>query len=188
MQETGQTYYRTLYEVVKVISSSLEPSSVLNKIVEQVTKTLGVKGCTIRLLSKDDKFLLPGAFYGLSTGYIRKGAVEVEKSGLDKDVLAGKVVYIKDASHDPRFQYPQKAEEEGFTSVMVVPLLVEGSRVIGVLRIYSATVREFSGEELDFLSAVADLSAIAIENARMHQALKLEYELQTAYKYQLFDD
>ncbi len=70
---------------------------------------------------------------------------------------------------------------------MEVPLFVNGNRVIGVLRIYSATVREFSEDEVEFLSAVADLSAIAIKNARLHQALKLEYELQTAYDYQLFE-
>jgi GAF domain-containing protein len=68
-----------------------------------------------------------------------------------------------------------------------MPLKVEG-QVIGVLRVYDAECREYAPHEVEFLQAVADLSAIAIENARLHEALKKDYELLAAYESRLFED
>lgn len=104
------------------------------------------------------------------------------KSRIDQETLTGHIVQIKDAGDDPRFQYPEAAREEGIASVMALPLTVE-DRAIGVLRLYSDKVREFDQSEQDFATAIANLSAIAIENARLHQALKTDYELLTAYDY-----
>jgi len=60
--------------------------------------------------------------------------------------------------------------------------------VIGVLRVYTDRVREFSNEEIRFLEAVANLSALAIQNARLHQMLKLKYDISTAHKYRIDDN
>jgi len=65
---------------------------------------------------------------------------------------------------------------------------VEGSRPIGVLRVYTGERRAFDAEEIGFLQAIANISAIAIENARMHQTLKRQMELINAYDYQVFED
>ena len=177
-----QSLFKSLYEVATVINSSLNPQVVFQKVVEQVANAISCKACTLRLLDRSGKNLLASASYGLSKGYLRKGPVEVDKSKVDQETLAGAVVQIKDASADPRFQYPEAAKEEGIASVMALPLTVEG-RSIGVLRLYCDNVREFDQSEVDFASAIANLSAIAIENARLHQALKTDYELLTAYEY-----
>ncbi|MCA1743599.1 MAG: GAF domain-containing protein [Desulfonatronovibrio sp.] len=187
MSGKEQDYYRSLYEIAKVINSSLDPASVLNKIVRQVTEALKLKAASIRLLDKEGKRLLLGSAHGLSKGYVRKGSVEVNKSGLDQESLSGKNVTIKDACSDPRFQYPEKAKEEGIASLVVVPLMVD-QKSIGVLRGYSDTCREFTSDEIEFLTIIANLSAIAIENARLHQKLKLDHELQEAFDYRLFED
>jgi len=57
-----------------------------------------------------------------------------------------------------------------------------------VLRVYSDKVREFNEKELQFLQAVADLSAIAIENTRLHQILQVRCELMTAHKNRIDDN
>ena len=44
--------------------------------------------------------------------------------------------------------------------------------VIGVLRVYTAESMTFGPEEVRFVEAIAHLSGIAIENARMHEALE----------------
>lgn len=180
-------YFQSLYEVVRVINSSLDPAIVLEKITEQVATAMNCKGCTIRLLDKNRQTLLASGSYGLSKGYLRKGPVEVAKSALDREILAGNFVYMKNVASDTRFQYPEQAKAEGICSILSAPLMVDG-KAIGVLRIYSASEREFSDDERDFLFAMANISAIAIENARLHQALKSDYELLTKYNYQVFED
>src|SRR5512141_1963793 len=137
MQECESNYYRTLYEAARVINSSLEPVDVLNKIAEQTAKALKVKAWSLRLLDRTGTHLMPGAAYGLSKGYLRKGKVEVEKSGLDKEALAGKTVHVANAATDPRFQYQEAAKAEGIISLLVVPLKLEEKKIIGVMRVYS---------------------------------------------------
>lgn len=181
-------YFKPMYEMAAIISSSLEPHIVLQKIVEQTTKAAKVKACSIRLLDKHENYLLSSAAHGLTKGYIRKGPVEVRKSQLDLEVLSGGVpVYIADITNDARFQYPEQAKEEGLVSILVVPLKADG-KTIGVMRLYTAEKHEFSPEDREFLMAVGHLTGIAIENARLHQALKLEYELLNEYNYQIFED
>jgi signal transduction protein with GAF and PtsI domain len=181
-------YYRALYQVVKSVNSSLDPQTVLQSIAESVSRAMNVKACSIRLLSEDGRYLLAGATHGLSKGYMRKGKVEVEKSGIDQEVLQNRNVQLCDVCEDPRFQYPDAARQEGITSVLAVPLSLERERVIGVLRVYSAERREFGEEEVDFLNAVADVCALAIQNARVHQRLETALQLQNEYEFRLFED
>ena len=186
MSEQECAYYQSLYEVAMCINSSLEPATVLHAIAEQAAKALTAKACSIRLLDRQGHTLLAGTSHGLSKGYLRKGAVEVAKSKIDQETLTGKVVQIKDAGNDPRFQYPDAAREEGIASVMALPLMV-GGKAIGVMRLYSDKTHEFDASEIHFATAIANLSAMAIENARMHQALRTDYELLTAYEYTMHE-
>lgn len=179
--------YKTIYEITRAINSSLEPCKVLSNIAEKVTTQMDVKGCFIRLLAKDGKTLLPDASYGLSKRYEKKGPVDVTKSRLDQEVLEGKIVFIPDVRKDDRFQYPKEASEEGLVSLVVLPLTAKGGKVVGVLRVYSGVERVFSEDELDFLKCVADLSGLALENARMFHALKRASELATEYTYRMDD-
>lgn len=186
--EPSMNYFRTLYEVVKAVNSSLDPKTVLGQVAERVSWAMQIKACSIRLLSEDRKHLMAGATAGLSQQYLRKGKVEVAKSKLDQDVLQGHNVYVPDACDDDRFQYSEAARTEGITSVMAVPLKLQGQEVIGVLRVYASVRREFSQEEIEFLNAMADLCALAIHNSLAYDKMRYEHELLNRYTYQLFED
>ena len=188
MEDRFGHYFKTLYQVVKAVNSSLDPKIVFNQVAEKVSWAMEVKACSIRLLSSDKRFLEATASYGLSQGYLRKGKIEVSKSGIDQEVLAGKNVYVADACSDDRFQYPEAAKAEGIHSVMAVPLSLEGREMLGVLRVYSNAEREFNQSEIEFLNAMADLCALAIHNALAHSKLKNEHQLTTEYNFLLFED
>lgn len=177
-----------IYEIARRINMSLKPSEVLAMIAEQTTRAMHAKGCFLRLLSRDGKTLDPGASFGLSDRYARKGPVEVEKSRLDQEVLKGDIVTIADVCEDARFQYPKEAAEEGLRSLVVVPLSVGGGKIIGSIRVYSAEGRIFSQEDRDFLRCIANLSGLALENARMFAALQRSKQLADEYTYQIFEE
>jgi signal transduction protein with GAF and PtsI domain len=180
-------YFIALYNVARVINASLEPSKVLEEIVRAVAETMSVKASSLRLLDERRKRLVMGAYFGLSDQYIQKGPVLVEESGLDREALKGRVIWVEDAQTDPRFQYKDMARTEGIKSLLVVPLKA-ATRIIGVLRVYSSEVRKFREEEIRFMEAVANLSAIALDNARMHQHVRRECDLLAEYKYRLDDN
>jgi GAF domain-containing protein len=53
--------------------------------------------------------------------------------------------------------------------------------------VYSSEIRKFDDDEVQFLEAVANLSAIALENARMHQVLRRDFDLLVAHEYRVDD-
>jgi signal transduction protein with GAF and PtsI domain len=180
-------YFTALYEVARVINASLEPSEVLEKITCCVMEAMGVKACSIRLLDAKGKRLLMGAACGLSKGYLVKGPVLVKESGIDRGALGGKTIWIQDAQSDRDFQYTADAKKEKIRSILVVPLVV-GKKAIGVLRAYTKEERKFDKQEVRFLEAVANLSAIALDNARLYNALKTNFELLVEHKYRIDDN
>ncbi len=187
MTSKERDYFTALYEVAKVINASLEPAEVLEQIACCVTDAMGVKACSIRLLDARGKRLLMGAACGLSKGYLVKGPVLVRESGIDRKALSGKTIWIRDAQSDKGFQYTAEAKKEKIRSVLVVPLLV-GRKVIGVLRAYTREERKFDRQEIRFLEAVANLSAIALDNARLYNALKTNFDLVIEHKYRIDDN
>ncbi|MBI4640227.1 MAG: GAF domain-containing protein [Candidatus Tectomicrobia bacterium] len=172
MRTKEMEYFTVFREISKVITSTLEPKEVLKSIVEHVTEATGAKGSSLRLLDEKRYTLELVASHGLSDTYLRKGPVDAEKSAAE--TLQGKVVPVFDATTDPRVEYPKEAKAEGIASILSVPLIVR-EKVIGVLRIYTDTPHVFMEEEIEFVSALADQSAIAIENARLHAQVKESY-------------
>lgn len=173
--EAEHDYLRAFYRVVTAVNSSLQLNTVLNLIAEKVAEAMNVKACSLRLLDPLTGTLTISATSGLSQHYLQKGPVKLEKSQLDQEVLQERSVYIRNAARDPRFQYPEQARIEGIVSVFCVPLVSKG-QVLGVLRVYSGAEREFTSFEEEFLHALASVSALAIENARLYEALKHDFD------------
>lgn len=162
--------------IAHLVNSSLSLEVVLSTLLLESVKELNVKAGSIRLLGPEQETLHLAAAYGLSETYLQKGAVKVAQSLIDQRVLEeAQPMAITDLSSGSGFQYPEEARREGIRSVLVLPLQVRSNRV-GVMRLYSGQVRHFSAEEINFAAAVADLGALAIENAKLHEALKQRLE------------
>lgn len=171
----GAQLFQAFWSIVRQVNSSLKVEDVLVHLLRGTINELNYKGGLIRLLDVKAQVLRLVAAEGLSREYLSKGDVRIGQSAIDTEVLQGKPLTIYDVTSDPRWHYGEAAAREGIRSVQVVPLAVRGS-VIGVLRVYSSQPHRFTDEEVGFLNAVADLGAIAIENARLHQALSEKYE------------
>jgi GAF domain-containing protein len=168
-------YYTALYNAALTISSSLELPDVLQSVVKSITEAMQVKACVLRLLDSRAGQLQLSAVYGLSSGYLAKGPVDVEHSLIDSEALSGKNVFIPDVSNDIRFQYVEAAKREGIISVLCVPVEVRGE-AIGVLRVYTHEPTIFHDDDIQFLSVLASLAGLAIENANLYENVKNSYE------------
>ena len=172
MKNEELRYFKLFRDVCKVINSSLDLKEVLMLITENIVNLLNVKACTIFLLDKNRNRLDVSASHGLSKTYLRKGTLDADKS--ISETLEGRVVLILDSSNDSRIQYPEEAKREGIASVLSVPITVKG-QIIGALRIYTSEQRQFSDDEYELISGLADMGGIAIDNATMYDRLKAEH-------------
>ncbi len=177
-------YLQLFKEVSKKINSSLDIGDVLKSITESIVKTLDVKGCAIFLLDKSKKRLLNSSSYGLSDEYINKGPIDSEKSIVE--TLRGKWVLIANAQTDPEIQYREEAEKEGILSILSGPMSVKGT-VIGVIRIYTSKPLNLSDVQNEFLTGLAEIGSIGIENARLYSHIKADHERLINDVHQWFD-
>jgi GAF domain-containing protein len=158
-------YYINLYEIAKSVNSSLRVCEVLSALAQSTAYALDAKGCAALLLSPDKKRWWYGATWGLSESYVSKSPISTDESIIEAFSKAHSVL-VFNASKDERVQYREEAKKEGIASILSVPLTVKGS-VIGILSVYTSDPRMFPEEEINFVEAVADLAAIALQNARL---------------------
>src|SRR5579885_3702691 len=168
-------YYTALYQAALAFSYSLDLNEVLQSVVKSITEAMQVKGCGLRLLNPRTGQLQIVAVYGLSSDYIAKGPVELAHSPIDSEAMCGTPVVIENIEVDTRFQYKEAAKREGIVSVLCVPLEVRGE-AIGVLRVYTSEPRTFHEDDIQFLSVLASLAALAISNANLYENLKYAYD------------
>jgi signal transduction protein with GAF and PtsI domain len=166
-QANAHEYFRLFFETAQAILSARNLQETLDSLVQHTVAALEIKAGSLRLIDEQSNSLKQVASFGLSEAYLNKGALNADQS--IPEVLDGKPVCIKDAFNDPRIQYPDAMRAEGINTVLSVPV-VTGEKVIGVLRLYSAEAREYNVEDLEFISALAEMGGLAIVNARLYQA------------------
>ena len=165
-------YFRAFHEVTRAILSTLDSREVVTLVIEKVIAVMRVKACGLRLVDRTTREMEMFASKGLSKWFLEKGPIHADKSIFE--ALEGVPVLVLDAQTDPRIQYQKEVAKEGIVSVLSLPI-VAGDRVIGVLRLYTGETRQFTLDEVAFLTAIAMISGIAIMNARLYE--KTKYDL-----------
>src|ERR1043166_273863 len=86
-------------------------------------------------------------------------------------VIEGRPIYSSDLLADPRITLPEwkleRIREEGFRSMITVPLKV-GGEAIGALTLADSAGRVFTTEAIGLLSAFADQAALALQHEVHH--------------------
>jgi signal transduction histidine kinase len=110
------------------------------------------------------------ASHGAGRDYLHKPRLSAEESLVGVVIRRKKPLQVADVQTSSRYQNIEVARREGLVSLLSVPLLFGGG-AIGVLNVYTAQAYTFSNEEVRILSALAALSAIAIEKARLYERI-----------------
>jgi len=166
IQANTNEYFRLFYETAQEILSARNLQETLDSLVQSTVAAMEIKAGGLRLIDDESNNLKQVASFGLSDTYLNKGALNADQS--IPEVLEGIVVYVKDACSDPRIQYPAAMRAEGIGAVLSVPV-VAGEKVIGVLRLYSEEPHDYSDEDIEFVSALAEMGGLAIANAKLYQ-------------------
>lgn len=171
-----------LLDIAGSISSSLDLDRVLLNVVEKATVLFRGKMSSLMLVNhKTDELELVTA-YGCSLEYLNKPNLPIHSSILGTVVKHNQIVQIFNVHKEPQYLHKYYAEREGVVSLMAAPIAFQ-NEVLGVLNIYSATLRKWQQSEKELLKTFADHAAIAITNARVHeQNMAMEEQLQVSSK------
>jgi signal transduction histidine kinase len=160
----------TLVSIGRTISSTLNLDETLGVITREACSLMSGKVSSLLLLDESRQWLDLRAHFGAGETYIQKPRLSVEDSVVGVVVRRKKPLQVDNVQNSGRYQNVAVAQREGLVSLISAPLLFRGE-VIGVLNVYTAAPYSFSNEEVRILSALADLSAIAIEKARLYERI-----------------
>ncbi len=158
---------RTLYRVIKLVSSSIELGPMLQGIVDLTTEATDCHACFIYLLEGERLTMRAASpVYADAVGKVQMGLDE----GLTGWVARHRTPeFIRDnAMSDPRMKYFALLEEERFQSMVAVPILARSGDTIGVIVLHTEAPREFTEDTLKLLVHIASLVSGAIENAQLY--------------------
>jgi signal transduction histidine kinase len=162
--------FESLFQVGQTINSSINLDEVLQLITRETCHLMEAKVCALLLLDEAGEWLDLKACYGGGAAYLRKPRLQVADSLLGIVVRRKKAIQVENVQASSRYQSVEVARQEGLVGLLSVPL-VFGGGTIGTLSVYTATPKVFSNEEVRILSALAELSAIAIEKARLYERI-----------------
>ena len=160
--------FEALASVSRTISSTLNLDEALNVITHEALVLMRGKMCSLMLLDDTREWLDLRASQGAGEAYLSKPRLRVEESLLGVVVRRKKALQVENVQTSSQYQYVEVARREGLVSLLSVPLLF-GGNAIGTLSIYTGEIYSFSNEEIRILTALAELSAIAIEKARLYE-------------------
>ncbi len=159
----------SLIQVAQAVNSSLDLEKVLHSLVEKAAQVMKAPAANLMLVDEQSGLLEWSANVGLPPEWITGvGSLGVGESISGLVVSTGAPIAILEMSQDPRFLYPELAEQFGFRSFLGVPLIFR-DKPIGGLYIVTVEPHPFSDREIRLLSALASQAAFAIENARLFQ-------------------
>lgn len=176
-----------LYRLSQTFNSTLDLDEVLNSVIDEVIAALHAERGFIMLLEADGGQTFRAA-RGLDQTTIDQPQSQVSQSVVQKVAQEGKAILTSDAQSDARFNMRQSVMLLGLRSVLCVPVKIK-DKVLGV--VYADNRFEagiFTQADLDLLSAITAIAAIAIDNARLYQMAvekgRLMRELQMAREMQ----
>ncbi len=160
--------FESLASVSRTINSTLNLDEALRAITKEACELMRARMCSLMLLDESRDWLDLRASYGAGDAYIKKPRLAVGESLIGVVVRRKKPLQVANVQADSRYQNIELARREGLVSLLSVPLIFSG-QCIGALSVYTARPYNFSNEEIKILGALAELSAIAIEKARLYE-------------------
>ncbi len=152
----------TLEEISMLASSDYDLDEVLKGVVEKTARRLGVDVCSIYLW--DGEYLVLRGTYGLAQEAVGKAKLKIGEGITGSAVEARKPLLIPDISQDPRYRYfPETKEEQYKIKTMYSYPFFLGDKPFGVLNAQTVVTREFTEDEIYFVSVIANLILGAVK-------------------------
>jgi signal transduction histidine kinase len=169
--------FESLASVSQAVNSTLHLDDALRVVTREAGALMGAKMVSIQMLDDTGENLVIRASHGAGQAYRNRPPLALAESFHGTVIRRRKPMQVENVQESGLYQQAGLAREAGLLSLIAVPLLFN-TRATGVLSVYTGEPHVFSNEEIAILAALAELSAIAIEKARLYERIvDLEAEL-----------
>ena len=159
---------RSLVSVGQTINSTLHLDDMLEVITREAAGLGRARMCSLLLLDAAGEWLELRAQHGAGPDYQQGPALSVAESLMGSVIRRQKPAQVANVQTSAQYQHTEIARREGLVSMVSAPLVFNGQS-LGTLNVYTDAPHVFSNEEVSTLNALAELSAVAIEKARLYE-------------------
>ena len=166
-ERTGRHWLQTLYRVGQTINSTLDTHAILDQLIHEAMLVTHATHGSALVANTDLGCFERRALRGYSPEQVereRSNPLSLDRGANGRVYRTGQVVYLSDAPSDPGY-FPLIPETR---SELVVPIMRSG-HVLGNLDLQSPERDAFGDVDIQFLKALTDQVAIALENARLFE-------------------
>lgn len=155
--------------------SGIDLATLIDTVVMLVTETLETDFCQVFELLPTDDALVLRAGAGLPTELIGQMVVSADiTSQMGYTLLSSEPVIVEDFRKETRFSSLEVLQDQGVSSMSVI---IDGQFwPFGVLGTHSTKQRTFTGDDTNFLQAIANVLAQAIARKQTEEALRMSEE------------
>lgn len=168
-RDRAKGFLRVFQKVTRLINMVQDPQQVMDLVVQQLPELLEVDAATIRLLDEGTNRFVLGAAYGVSAEYLSRAIID--STEVMTELRQGHPTARTDIDIFCDHECCESVLREGVKSALSLPILYQ-EKVIGILRLLTRHVRQFSEDEIGFAMSLAEQVGIAISNTRMYQEME----------------
>jgi adenylate cyclase len=180
--EDLESKLRFLMEATKALASTLDLGELLGRILDVAKSQAGAERGTLFLVDEKREEIWSLIAHGIEKREIR---LPLGRGIAGHVAKSGEILNIPDAYSDPRFDRDVDARTGYRTrNLLCLPIRNKHDKIIAALQLLNKQSGPFTAEDIDFLLAISDHVALALENAQLHRALlekeRLEREMALA--------
>jgi len=158
-----------LFEVSRVIGSSLDLQTVLDQVMDAIIQLTGAERGFLMLIDEERNLTVRVA-RNFDQETLSSDSFAVSRTVTRRVMDGGSAIVTTNAQEDPRFAGTQSIVTHALRSIMASPLRVRG-QIIGVVYVDNRMrAGLFNEADLEALDAFAGQAAVAIDNARLFSA------------------
>jgi nitrate/nitrite-specific signal transduction histidine kinase len=155
-----------LYEVGGHLTSTLELPELFSRITHLVAERLGIPQFSIMLSGADGRLDVKSAYPpGLGTEGV---SFALGEGACGNAALSRARIYVPDIGAESSEFLSRSSGERENGSLVCVPMKHQ-RQILGVLNFQRPIPNAFQPPEIELLTAVAELAALAVSNARLHE-------------------
>ena len=162
-----------LFTMSRSISSSPDLELVLNLILEKTRALMKAKFCILKTLGDLRRKLVVVSASGIDKNKLKEFS-NLENSIYKKVQRTGMPIIISEIDTYFKNKIPPYLKRHKIRSILMVPLFSK-NRKSGVLAAYIPEFKIFEREDIEMFGMVANLCALAIDNAHMLERVKKDY-------------
>ncbi|MCP4423943.1 MAG: GAF domain-containing protein [Chloroflexi bacterium] len=165
-----------MVEISRVLNSATNLDQVLYHIIREAATLTNTEAASILLLDPDTRDLFITASSNTIPPQMAATPVPLDSSIAGAILQANRPMFIPDVSQDPRWNKGvDKAIDFQTHAILGVPMRDVDRNPMGVLEAINKKSGEFTRQDAEMLTILADIAGVAVERARLNGNLQQAY-------------